>query len=39
MEYSPQKFRNFNGQIDEFTLFSKALTAREIQSLYTAGLR
>lgn len=39
MEYSPQKIRNFNGQIDELTLFSKALTAREVQSLYTAGLR
>ncbi len=39
MEYSPQKIRNFNGQIDELTLFSKALIAEEIQSLYTAGLR
>ncbi|HRX80424.1 MAG TPA: LamG domain-containing protein [Pirellulaceae bacterium] len=39
VEYSPQKIRNFNGQIDELTLFSKALTANEIQSLYTMGLR
>ena len=39
MEYSTQKIRNFNGQIDELTLFSKALTAREIRRLYTAGLR
>lgn len=39
MNYSPQKIRNFNGQIDELTLFSKALKAKEIQSLYTTGLR
>lgn len=39
VKYSPQKIRNFNGQIDELTLFSKALTAKEIQSLYTTGLR
>ena len=39
MNYSPQKIRNFNGQIDELTLFSKALIAKEIQSLYTTGLR
>ncbi|MDC0265725.1 LamG domain-containing protein [Mariniblastus sp.] len=39
VKYSPQKIRNFNGQIDELTLFSKALTAIEIQSLYTAGHR
>jgi len=39
VKYSPQKTRNFNGQINEFTLFSKALTAKEIQSLYTTGLR
>lgn len=39
MNYSPQKIRNFNGQIDELTLFSKVLTAKEIQSLYKRGLR
>ena len=39
MNYSPQKIRNFNGQIDELALFSKALTAKEIQSLYSAGAR
>lgn len=39
MNYSPQKIRNFNGQIDELTLFRKALTAKQIQSLYTTGLR
>ena len=39
VKYSPQKISNFNGQIDELTLFSNALTAIEIQSLYTAGHR
>jgi hypothetical protein len=39
MSYSPQKIRNFNGQIDEFTLFQTALTADEIQSLYLNGQR
>ena len=39
VNYSPQKIRNFNGQIDELTLFSKALTGNEIQSLYTTGRR
>ncbi len=39
VKYSPQKIRNFNGQIDELTLFSKAPTAKEIQSLYTTGHR
>lgn len=39
VKYSPQKIRNFNGQIDEFTLFSKALTAKQIQSIYTSGRR
>ena len=37
MEYSPQKIRNFNGQIDELTLFGDALSPEEIQSLYAAG--
>ena len=34
VKYSPQKIRNFNGQIDEFMLFNEPLTAKEIQSLY-----
>lgn len=38
-DYSPQKIRNFNGQIDEMTLFSEAKTEKEIQSLYQAGRR
>ncbi len=39
VKYSPQKIRNFNGQIDELTLFSTALTAKEIQTLCIAGRR
>ncbi len=39
VNYSHQKIRNFNGQIDELTLFSEALTAKEIQSLYITGRR
>jgi hypothetical protein len=39
VKYSHQKIRNFNGKIDELTLFSKALTAAQIQSLYTSGRR
>ena len=37
MEYSPQKIRNFNGQIDELTLFGNALSSEEVQSLYSYG--
>ena len=37
MEYSPQKIRNFNGQIDEVTLFGDALSSEEVQSLYSDG--
>ncbi|TWU66678.1 LamG-like jellyroll fold domain-containing protein [Crateriforma conspicua] len=37
MEYSPQKIRNFNGKIDELTLFDAALSQAEIQSLYQSG--
>lgn len=33
------RIRNFNGQIDELTLFSETLTAEEIQSLCKAGFR
>ena len=32
-----QKIRNFNGKIDELTLFGDALSPAEIQSLYTDG--
>tara|TARA_R110002049_G_scaffold182485_2_gene350332 strand:+ start:65972 stop:67588 length:1617 start_codon:yes stop_codon:yes gene_type:complete len=39
MEYSPQKIRNFNGQIDELTIFRKPLTASEVRSLYAGGIR
>ncbi|MFK7737038.1 MAG: LamG domain-containing protein [Pirellulaceae bacterium] len=39
MNYSPQKIRNFNGQIDELTVFSNALSAKEIHSLYADGVR
>jgi hypothetical protein len=39
MKYSPQKIRNFNGQIDELTIFRKPLTASEVRSLYTDGIR
>lgn len=35
--YSPQKIRNLNGRIDEFTLFREPLSAEEIQRLYSAG--
>lgn len=37
LKYSPQKIRNFNGQIDELTLFGEALSPEEIQSLYVDG--
>ena len=39
VKYSPQKIRNFNGQIDELTIFRKPLTASEVRSLYTDGIR
>ncbi|TWT81507.1 FecR protein [Planctomycetes bacterium CA13] len=38
-KYSPQKIRNFNGQIDELTIFGKPLTASEIRAIYADGLR
>ena len=37
MQYSPQKIRNFNGQIDEFTLFGDTLSPAEIKALYASG--
>ena len=37
MQYSPQKIRNFNGRIDELTLFRDALSSEEIRSLYNDG--
>ena len=37
IDYSPQKIRNFNGKIDELTLFGDALSPKEIQSLYSDG--
>jgi hypothetical protein len=39
VKYSPQKIRNFNGQIDELTIFRKPLSASEVRSLYTDGIR
>jgi hypothetical protein len=39
VKYSPQKIRNFNGQIDELTIFREPLTANEVRSLYTDGIR
>lgn len=38
-KYSPQKIRNFNGQIDELTLLRTPLTAKKIRSLYQDGIR
>lgn len=37
VEYSPQKIRNFNGQIDELTLYSTALSETEVIELYEIG--
>ena len=37
MQYSPQKIRNFNGQIDELTLYGDALSSEEIRSLHNVG--
>ena len=37
MEYSPQKIRNFNGQIDELTLYSSALSQADVKELYESG--
>jgi hypothetical protein len=39
VKYSPQKIRNFNGQIDELTVFRTPLTANEIRSLFMDGIR
>jgi hypothetical protein len=36
-EKDPFMIRNFSGAMDEFCLFSRALSEREIRSLYSQG--